>query len=159
MELHNIIEALTNANVQMVASKVSSGEKVDLEGYLLEPEEIIVSHKEKKGYSVSTDAGYTVAIETNVTPVLQLEGLARELVHRIQNMRRAAQFDITDHLITYYQGDSDLQAVIDAHSDYIKQETLTDELSDNRAPSGAYIEEQTFDNISATIGLLRKTSP
>ncbi|MCH8309701.1 MAG: isoleucine--tRNA ligase, partial [Chloroflexi bacterium] len=156
MELHYIIEALANANAQEVAAKVDAGESVELEGYELEPDEILVSSSERDGYSVSTDAGYTVAIATEITPELRLEGRARELVHRIQNMRRSAKFDIADRIITYYQGDDNLSEVVRAHADYIQQETLSSELLDTPAPADAHVEDQNFDGIQATIGLVRK---
>ena len=157
MELHSIIEALAHADAQEVAAKLDAGESVELEGYELEPEEILVSSNEREGFSVSTDAGYTVAIATEITPELRLEGQARELVHRIQNMRRSAEFDIADRIVTYYQGDDNLSEVVRAHADYIQQETLSDELLDTAAPAGAHVEDQHFDGIQATIGLVRKT--
>ncbi|MDP6514471.1 MAG: class I tRNA ligase family protein, partial [SAR202 cluster bacterium] len=156
MELHNIIEALGNADAQAVAAKVDAGEGVELEGYELEPEEILVSSEERDGFAVSSDAGYTVAIATEITPDLRLEGQARELVHRIQNMRRSAEFDIADRIITYYQGDANLSEVVQAHAEYIRQETLSDELLDASAPTDAYSEDQNFDGIEASIGLVRK---
>ena len=156
MELHYIIEALAAADAQEVAAKVDAGESVELSGYELEPEEILVSSDDREGLAVSSDAGYTVAIATEVTPELRLEGQARELVHRIQNMRRAADFDIADRIITYYQGDENLSEVVRVHSDYIRQETLSDELLEAPAPSDAHSEDQNFDGIEATVALIRK---
>ena len=156
MELHYIIEALAAADAQEVAAKVDAGESVELSGYELEPEEILVSSDDREGFAVSIDAGYTVAIATEVTPELRLEGQARELVHRIQNMRRAADFDIADRIITYYQGDENLSEVVRVHSDYIRQETLSDELLEGTAPSDAHSEDQNFDGIESTVALVRK---
>jgi isoleucyl-tRNA synthetase len=82
----------------------------------------------KTQYSVTSDSGYTVAIPIEITPELEAEGLAREIVHRIQMMRRSAGFDITDHIITHYQSDAKANQVISLFSDYIKQETLSDQL-------------------------------
>lgn len=156
MELHNIIEALANADPQAVAAKVNAGESVDLEGYVLEPEEILISSDPKSGLSVSTDAGYTVAITTEITPELLLEGHARELVHRIQNMRRSADFDIADRIVVHYQGGGDLAQIIRNHADYVQQETLSDQLIESAPPADAHVEVHSFDGIEATIALVRQ---
>ena len=83
-----IRSAVAEADPLEVFYRVSSGSNVELNGYELEPDEVIVNNSDKDGYSVSSEAGYTVAVTTTVTPELELEGMARELVHRIQNMRR-----------------------------------------------------------------------
>ena len=90
------------------------------------------------------DAGYAVGLDTAITPELADEGLARELVHRIQNLRKAAGFDISDHITTYYQGPPSLRAVLAKHGDYVRQETLSEELVEGAPPDGAHAEESAF---------------
>ncbi|MFC1929348.1 isoleucine--tRNA ligase [Chloroflexota bacterium] len=75
-----------------------------------------------------TEGELTVMLDTQVTPELAAEGLVREIVHRLQTMRRSAGFDITDHIITYYQGDAHVGEVMEAFGDYVKGETLSREL-------------------------------
>ena len=70
----------------------------------------------------------SVVISTEISPELQLEGMAREIVHRLQVMRRSAGFDIADYITTYYQGDDYIQQVMTDIANYIKQETLSREL-------------------------------
>jgi isoleucyl-tRNA synthetase len=69
-------------------------------------------------------------LDTRLTPELEAEGMAREIVHRIQTMRRAAGFEIADHIKTYYEGDKSIGEVMRHKdlADYIKQETLSLEL-------------------------------
>ena len=64
-------------------------QSVEVEGYDLLPDEVLVDSTDKEGYAVSSDAGYVVAVTTEVSKELAMEGTARELVHRIQNMRRS----------------------------------------------------------------------
>ena len=59
---------------------------------------------EEKGYIVESDAGYSVIVNPDISPELLKEGLAREIVHRLQNMRKAAGFEIADHIVSYYEG-------------------------------------------------------
>jgi len=79
---------------------------------------------------VTSDGGYAVAVPTEISPELQAEGMVRELVHRLQNMRRSAGFDIADHITTFYQGDEYIRQIMDNAelAGYIRQETLSREL-------------------------------
>jgi len=93
-------------------------------------------------YTVANDARYWVAIGTQLGPELIAEGLSRELVRHLQNMRRNAQFDITDRIVTYYQTQEPLVSdVIRAFANYIKQETLSEELIDSPSPDETYGEK------------------
>ncbi|MCH7653959.1 MAG: class I tRNA ligase family protein, partial [Chloroflexi bacterium] len=155
MELHNIISSLKEADPVSLYAEVSAGGIVNVGGYELEPEEVLVSSSDKEGFAVATDAGYTVAVTTEITEELKLEGQARELVHRIQNMRRSADFDIADYIVTYYEGGPELSRFIAVHADYIKQETLSRELIDQQAPEDCHIEELKFDGLEVTVGVKR----
>jgi isoleucyl-tRNA synthetase len=101
------------------------------------------------------EAGYAVGIDTAITPELAEEGLARELVHRIQNMRKAAGFEIADRIVLYYSDAQRLRNVFAAHGDYVREETLTEEISEGHAPDGAYVEEQTVEGERVTLAVRR----
>jgi len=81
-------------------------------------------------YVVDNVAVASAALCTKLTPELKADGMAREIVHRLQTMRRSAGFDIADHIITYYQGEDYIRGVMATAgtADYIKQETLSTEL-------------------------------
>ena len=85
--------------------------------------------KEDKDLSLVTENEYQVGVVTALTPELVAEGIAREVVRRIQTMRRAAGLEIADHIITYYQGGEQIEKVMTGFADYIKQETLSVELN------------------------------
>ena len=112
------------------------------------------------GRTVAEDeSGYAVGLDTAVTPELAEEGLARELVHRIQSLRRAAGFDISDRIPTYYQGPPRLQAALQRHGDYVRRETLSEELVEGAPPTGAgaHTEAQKLDGESLTLAVLRRS--
>ncbi|MEX0684045.1 MAG: isoleucine--tRNA ligase [Dehalococcoidia bacterium] len=91
-----------------------------------------------EGHVIATDeAGYAVAMDTRMTPELADEGLARELVHRFQNLRKTAGLEISDRIVAYYGDVGRLASVVAAHGDYIRAETLADELVAGTAPDGA----------------------
>ena len=104
------------------------------------------------------DAGYAVGLDTTVTPELAEEGMAREVVHRIQGLRRAAGFNISDHITTYYQGPPRLRTVLERHGDYVRQETLSDQLVEGAAPEGGHAEESALggDGEPITLAVLRR---
>jgi isoleucyl-tRNA synthetase len=83
---------------------------------------------DEQKYSISSEGSYSVAVLKDVSPELAAEGLAREIVHRLQTMRRSAGFDIADHIITYYDGEDYVDEVMESFADYIGQETLSREL-------------------------------
>ena len=154
-ELRNIVAALNDANPAEIHGQVRSGNSVAVNGVVLEPDEVLVETLDKDGYAVTNEGGYTVAVSTEVSEALKLEGDARELVHGIQNMRRSADFDIADHIVTYYESSPELDAVIAAHSDYIRQETLSQELVSRAPADDAYTETLKVNAIQATIGVVR----
>ena len=154
-ELRNIVAALNDANPAEIHGQVRSGSPVAVNGVVLEPDEVLVETLDKDGYAVTNEGGYTVAVSTEVSEALRLEGDARELVHGIQNMRRSADFDIADHIVTYYESSPQLDAVIAAHSDYIRQETLSQELLRQPPDADAYTETLKVNSIKATIGVRR----
>jgi len=95
---------------------------------------------DKPGYVTSSEGGYGVAVPTEIPPELAAEGMAREIVHRLQIMRRSAGFDIADYITTYYQGESYIRQVVEGFAAYIKQETLSRQLIEGTPEEGAFAE-------------------
>ena len=92
------------------------------------------------GYWAALEGGYMVAIDSTITPELASEGLARELIHRIQNLRRSAGLEITDRIVAYYQGPDVIQDMLEVHEDYVREETLADQVMQGEPPEGAHSE-------------------
>ena len=127
------------------------------ESVSLLPGEVIVEAEAKPGYSLASDAGYTVAVTTEVGPELALEGLARELVHLVQNMRRSAGFGISDRIVTYYHGPEKLDEVVAKHGGYIRQETLSRELVNAAPGEGAHTESHEVNGLRTILGVKRES--
>ena len=107
-------------------------------------------------YSVSLEGGYMVAVDGELSAELKEEGLAREVVHRIQGMRRSANFDVTDRIVTYYQGPSEFAEIMQgAFSDYIRNETLSNDLVDGTPESEAATESTKIEGMEITLGVHR----
>ena len=87
------------------------------------------------------DAGYAVAVDTRLTPELADEGVARELVHRLQNLRKTAGLEISDRIVAYHGDSERITAALAAHGDYVRAETLADEIVAGDPPDGATAEQ------------------
>ena len=105
------------------------------------------------GYSAALEAGYMVAVDAQLTPELADEGMARELAHRIQNLRKGAGFEITDRIVTYYEGSDDVGRVMDVHGDYIKEETLSNDLLTSLPEDVAKSETAKVEGMEVTLGV------
>ena len=95
---------------------------------------------ERPGYTIMTEGDLAIAVCTEISPELAAEGMAREIVHRLQTMRKSAGFEIADYIVTYYTGDDYIQKVMRDFSDYIKQETLSRQLVPGEPEKGAFAE-------------------
>ncbi len=91
-------------------------------------DEVIISSQDIEGWLVANANGVTVALDVTITPHLKNEGIARELVNRIQNLRKDSGFEVTDRIEVTLQENESLTDAVTQNIDYIKEETLTEEL-------------------------------
>ena len=108
---------------------------------VLQPGDYAISSEDMPGWLVASEGSLTVALDIEVTPELRREGLARELVNRIQNLRKSSGFEVTDRIVTdVYSDDPSLADSLSAFGDYVKAQTLSLSVSlhpRSEAPSGA----------------------
>ena len=81
-----------------------------------------------EGYAVAEDKGVVVAVDVVLTPELAREGLARDLVRRVQTLRKDAGFQLDDRILTFYEAEEELNAVFAEWAEYIRSETLSMDL-------------------------------
>jgi isoleucyl-tRNA synthetase len=131
--------------------------KLDVDGEVVEltEEEILVQTQPTEGLAVSGDKGVTVAIDSVITPELRAEGLAREVVRRIQTMRKDAGFNIDDRITTWYHADDELADVVATWRAYIAAETLSTGLVAGDPVADAYSESFAVDGLSIVLGVKR----
>jgi isoleucyl-tRNA synthetase len=138
-----------------VAELVRRGQTVPVEGYDLEAEDILLEAKDHEGFAVAVDSGYAVAVATTITPELADEGLAREIVRRLQDMRRDAGFALADRITTWYSGDDEVARVIRAHAAYIQGETLSTKLAAGEPPADAFSAEHDLEGTKLLLAVRR----
>jgi isoleucyl-tRNA synthetase len=98
------------------------------------PEEVEVRIHGREGYAVAEEKGLLVAVDVTLTPALAREGLARDLVRRVQTMRKDAGFQLDDRIVTTYDAGAELQEVVEEWGDYIRAETLSQEFVSGSVP-------------------------
>ncbi len=126
-----------------LGDRVSSGRSamVTVGGheYEFQPDDFMVEAHEKEGFRVEREGSLAVAISTRLNPELLREGLARELVHHIQNTRKAADFQIDDRIHLRVTGPDDVLAMLAEHGDWVKKETLAVSLEVEAASASAQL--------------------
>jgi isoleucyl-tRNA synthetase len=104
-------------------------------------------------FCVGTEGEVSVGMPRTVSEELAAEGLAREIVHRLQTMRKTSGFEIADYIVTYYQGDDYVKKVMDVHADYVKLETLSRQLIEGPPEQGIAVESFKLNDHMVTLAV------
>ncbi len=123
--------------------------------YNILPEEVEVRAQAKEGFAVANDGAYLAALVTDLTPELVREGLAREFVRRVQDLRKTADLDVADRIRVYVTASEGLREAIEANRDYVMVETLTVELTFASPPGLSAIVTDELDGEKITVGLIK----
>ncbi|MEW6028341.1 MAG: isoleucine--tRNA ligase [Chloroflexota bacterium] len=154
-----IQKAILEMDAEAAARTLLSGSplKVDAGGEVFEVlgDEVEVKAQAKSGFAVAEEGAYVAALVTELTPDLVREGLAREFVRRVQDLRKSADLDVADRIKLFVTASDGLKSAIEAHRDYITAETLTTELAFAAAPKNAATVEDAFDGETMTAGLVK----
>ena len=146
--------ALQSADSFAIAHAVRSGQRVTLGEFELAPDEILVTPQPREGFAIASESGVVVALDTHVTPELKQEGQAREVVRWVQDLRKTAGFEISDHIVLTYQAEGEVKATLEQWAPYIQLETLADELREGE-PQGT-TDEDEIDGMKVKLGVEKK---
>ncbi|PSQ84613.1 MAG: isoleucine--tRNA ligase, partial [Bacteroidetes bacterium QH_2_63_10] len=156
----DVNEKVRNLDDETINQYVDDGQltlTVNGEEVELGPDDLIVQSEGIEGWLVEQEGDVTVALDTEVTPTLRAEGLAREAVKRTQDLRKEAGFEVTDRIEIAYHGTEQIVEAVGAHADWIRNETLALELqrSDPDQLSGGTVETFEIGDEQLTIGVRR----
>ena len=144
-------------NAEDVAKTLHSGSPlkvtVDGENYDILSDEVEVKAMAKEGFAVAEEGSYVAALVTDLTPELIAEGMAREFVRRVQDLRKSADLDVADRVELFVEASAGLRSAIEAHESYIKAETLTTKLSFATPPANTSVVEDEFEGEKVKVGL------
>ncbi|MBL8098306.1 MAG: isoleucine--tRNA ligase [Anaerolineales bacterium] len=152
-------KAILALNPEEVASTLHADKpvevKLDGETYQILSDEVEVKALAKEGFAVAEEGAYVAALVIELTPELIAEGLAREFVRRVQDLRKTADLDVADRIELFVEASAGLKSAIEAHKDYITAETLTTKLSFANPPTNASMVEDEFENEKVKVGLVK----
>ena len=122
------IAAFTNEEINALEKAGSMSIEANGNSYDITPEDLVVTTEDLPGWKVASDGPLTVALDVTVTPELEAEGIARDLVNRIQNLRKDKGFNVTDRIIVRIEQHPVVVAAVEGFGEYIKGEVLADGL-------------------------------
>jgi isoleucyl-tRNA synthetase len=120
--------------------------------------EIEIQRTGLKGWSVETEDGITVAVDTEITPELLKEGLSREFINRIQNMRKEADFDVTDRIVIGFDGSEEISSAITATQETIMSETLAEKIETELLDVSDFVKKWDIEGTHCEISIRRTTN-
>ena len=146
-------KALAELDGKDIAANVRSGQDtvIELGGeeHTFEPEAFLLDAQSPEGYSAVEERGYLAALNTQLTPELEQEGLARDVIRLIQNARKNAGLEVSDFIRVGLETSGSLQKAVEAHRDTIAKEVLAKELMLTRLAEGGYEESAEVEGNAA----------
>ena len=125
-------------DVQFIIQKIKAGEyeidgkQVKVAHFILEDDEVEIGLKGKEGFDVESDEGIVTALDTNISDELKQEGYARDIVRYIQELRKEADYQVDDRIYVCVESSGNIDKAVTEFADYIKKETLADELQQDK---------------------------
>jgi isoleucyl-tRNA synthetase len=150
------MKAIANAVINFTAediNKIEQNGNLDIEvngkNITLERTDVEITSQDIEGWLVANEGTLTVALDVTINDDLRKEGIARELINRIQNLRKDSGFEVTDRIDVVLQKDTHIENAVNHNIEYIKTETLTEELEIiDRVDNGIEI---AFDDVSTKL--------
>ncbi|WP_448782472.1 isoleucine--tRNA ligase [Blautia sp.] len=153
--LGGIKQALTDINGTAAMNELRTNGvlKLDINGNDVEltEEDLLIETAQTEGYVSESDGETSVVLDTNLTPELIEEGFVREIISKIQTMRKEAGFEVMDKIKVYAHGNDKIQDVMKAHEDEIKSEVLADEMV--LGETDGYVKEWNINKEAVTMGV------
>ncbi len=148
------IQNFNEAQIQALEKEGSLALEINNEKFTLEANDVIISTKDVPGWLVASEQGVTVALDIQMNENLRLEGMARELVNRLQNMRKDLGFDVTDTIVVTLKESEELKAIFNENKAYIQGEILATTINVVKDVSNEAI-ELAFDSLHTQVAMVK----
>jgi len=148
------IQNFNEAQIQALEKEGSLALEINNEKFTLEANDVIISTKDVPGWLVASEQGVTVALDIQMNENLRLEGMARELVNRLQNMRKDLGFDVTDTIVVTLKESEELKAILNENKAYIQGEILATTINVVKDVSNEAI-ELAFDSLHTQVAMVK----
>jgi len=151
-DLKSVVQVISQLNTEQINLFEEKGQlevQLNEKNIILESSDVEILFKDIEGWQVAQGAGMTVALDITLSPELKKEGIARELVNRIQNHRKESGLEVTDRIEIFLKKEVELEAAVSENKEYILSETLANHLHfDSEIEKGTPLE---FDNLKTEI--------
>lgn len=154
-EMKHVASLIASLDHDTIAALLD-GDTTEVDGFAITSADIVVTRTPRSGTVVATEGSLSVAFDTDITDDLRIEGLAREIVNRIQGVRKALDLDVTDRIdVVWVSEDAEIANAFDQHSSLIAGEVLADSITQEKAARG---EPFDLDNATVHIAVARSTT-
>lgn len=126
-DMKTVAGEIASLGIEEISSLEKEG-KIEVQGYEITLSDVEISTKDIPGWTVTSDGKTTVALDLTLTDELKSEGIAREFINRIQNLRKEKDFDLTDRIGIFIEGNSPFLNDIKKNEEYISSEVLSDKI-------------------------------
>jgi isoleucyl-tRNA synthetase len=155
-QLKDVQAAIASAPAAELAAKVQAGQPFELSGFTLDPADVVVTLKAPEGWAGVADRGTQVVVDSRITEELAREGMARDVVRQVQDLRKKANLEMEDRITLHLGTDSDnLRRAIEVHQAYIAAETLAFQWSSQPLNGAAHRASVKVDGQPLTIELAK----
>ncbi|MFA7331601.1 MAG: isoleucine--tRNA ligase [Candidatus Delongbacteria bacterium] len=136
-------------------SELEHGQLLDVLGQEVRLEDLLIQRTEREGLKVITEHGFTIALDTELTPDLLLEGLARELINRVQNLRKDSGLEISDRIELLLLDGPELRELLAVHGERVARETLAVDIRLVNDDTQEQLKDVTLNEVRTAVGLRR----
>jgi len=148
-EISTIVNSLDNHSIIELEKTGKIDLLIDKKTITFDIDDFEISSKDIEGWQVANEGNITVALDITINDELRNEGIAREVVSKIQNLRKSEGFEVTDRINLIFNGDDEIQNAINKNLDYVKSETLSNIIQFNVESSGGI--DIIFDKLKTKI--------
>jgi isoleucyl-tRNA synthetase len=153
-EVVKAIQALSEEDIATLEQIGSLELELDNKKCILQAEDVVVSSKDVAGWLVASEQGVTVALDVQMSESLRLEGMARELINRLQNTRKELGFEVTDKVDVLLTTSKELDAILKENKSYIQHEILATNINTaKKLPNNAI--ELSFDSLEVNVQMVK----
>jgi isoleucyl-tRNA synthetase len=146
------VQQLSQEDIQTFEQQTFFDFQLQGESVRIDLADVEIQTDDIPGWLVAVENGFTVALDATITPELRQEGLVRELINRVQSLRKESDFELTDRIVLQLQDDPQLHEAVDAYGDYVRSEVLA---TDIQWHNELEAEEIEFDGVNTRIRIER----
>jgi isoleucyl-tRNA synthetase len=154
-DVGKVRQALASADGSEIARRMRAGQPIEVAGVELAASDVLLSVEASEGWAAAEDGGYIALVDSRLTSELESEGMARELVRRLQDLRREAGLELSDRINVSYRGDDFVALALQTHGTAVAEETLADSISAGEPPAGSRVATANIDGHEVTLALGR----